>query len=282
SGTPIPASFLKRFALQCRYTETRRDKFRFDDVRIGPWMPDILPPSLVGLRILDNRTLTIFLDEPLDTMLANDPMHYALLPGNMHPVIVEPDGDSVLLQWQDPFVSEQSYILHAAGLADLAGNVMLADSLPFTWTRIDTAAPGDMLITEIMADPTPAIGLPEVEYLELHHAGEGILRLSEYLLQISSGARSLPDSILRPGEFVIVCASDKAALLNPYGRVIPVINMPALPNAGARIALTYKRDKVLLGLTYSDTWYDDANKDDGGWSLEMRNPAARCAGHENW
>jgi hypothetical protein len=282
SGIPIPLTLLNRFALQCRYTETRRDKFSFDDVEIGPWMPDIKPPGLVGLRVVDERTLAIVLDEAIDTAMASNPMHYALQPDGAHPEIAEPRGDSVLLQWLVPFISERPYLLHVAGLADLAGNVMLPDSLPFTWTRIDTAVPGDLLITEIMADPTPAIGLPETEYLEIHHAGKGILRLSDYMLNIGASARPLPDSLLRPGEFVIVCASDKAAMLKPYGRTMPVANMPALPNAGARIRLTDKQDHAVLDLTYADTWYDDPNKDEGGWSLEMRNPMARCAGQENW
>ncbi len=282
SGTPVPLSLLDRFALQCRYTETRRDKFSFDDVAIGPWMPDIDPPALIGLHVRDDRTLAIVLDEAVDTTIAANPVQYTLHPDGAHPLLAKPRGDSVVLQWPDPFVSEQPYVLRVEGLADLAGNVMLTDSLSFTWTRIDTATPGDLLITEIMADPTPAIGLPETEYLEIHHAGTGILRLSAYMLHIGASARPLPDSLLRPGEFVIVCASDKASMLQSYGRIIPVAGMPTLPNAGARIMLTDNQDNTVLDLTYADTWYNDANKDDGGWSLEMRNPMARCAGADNW
>jgi len=35
-------------------------------------------------------------------------------------------------------------------------------------------------------------------------------------------------------------------------------------------------------LTYTDTWYKDQNKEDGGWSIERINPDLACSSADNW
>ena len=58
--------------------------------------------------------------------------------------------------------------------------------------------------------------------------------------------------------------------------------MPALTNAGAYVAIKDLVGNIIHDLTYSTSWYKDATKANGGWSLEMKNPFHSCSGESNW
>lgn len=279
----IPLSALNYFGLECNFTSTRRDKFRFDDVAVLPWQPDTIPPVCLGLEISSDRALRLRFDESLDPVIAEDTGHYRLSPALGMPASAQLEGGALLLTWSQPFASDTSYMLSLAGLMDLHGNAMDTIVLAFTWVRIDTASPQAILITEIMADPTPAVSLPEVEYVELYNAGSGNYNLVDILLRIGDMTVDLPDALLRPGQYIVVCAPDDADRLDPYGRTAPVSGLPVLPNAGTTVrVISRATNQTLHQVTYSINTYGDSSKDDGGWSLEMQNPLASCSGEGNW
>ncbi len=273
---------LQHFGFSCQYTETRRDKFFFDDIRIYPPQPDITPPQWITLQVQDPNTIQLIFDEPLDESIASMASHYHLSPGNAEPDLVTAINNDVILFWNTPFTSQQAYTLTVADIRDLAGNSLPSDTRPFTFLLIEKASANQLLITEIMADPTPVIGLPDAEYLELYNATGKIFRLSDYSLLIGTGERTLPDSIVLPGEYLILCDPDYMDALSPFGRVIPVASMPALTNGGTLVGLRDQGGVMIHSLTYSTAWYHDPGKVNGGWSLEMMNPGFICFDEENW
>ena len=99
---------------------------------------------------------------------------------------------------------------------------------------------------------------------------------------VGTSDRSLPGELIYPGEFVILCDPDFVSVLSPYGRTLGVDNMPALTNAGAYVAIKDLVGNIIHDLTYSTSWYKDATKANGGWSLEMKNPFHSCSGESNW
>ncbi|HJW30264.1 MAG TPA: lamin tail domain-containing protein, partial [Saprospiraceae bacterium] len=92
----------------------------------------------------------------------------------------------------------------------------------------------------------------------------------------------MPDSLIYPDEFVILCDPDFIPDLSSYGRIIGVANMPSLTNTGAYLAIKNLNGDILHDLTYDGSWYVDPNKSDGGWSLEMKNPNRACSEGANW
>jgi hypothetical protein len=92
----------------------------------------------------------------------------------------------------------------------------------------------------------------------------------------------LPDELINPLEYVILCDADHVAALQPFGRVVAVDNMPALTNSGTYLGVLNAADMPLHELTYALSWYKSSEKEDGGWSLEMVNPLAVCFEEPNW
>ncbi len=278
----LPLASLSVFGVHCRYTDTRRDKFIFDDIVIGPFVPDTTPPSWTSLEVISATTLLLTFDETLAEQEVLELSNYMVTPGDVHPHEVVWQQHQVLLTFPTPFISQQAYQLQVSGLTDIAGNIMPDDIRPFVYTRIDKALPYELLITEIMADPTPVVGLPDAEYLEVYNATTNIFRLSDYRLMIGTSERVLPDELLVGGEFIIICSEAMRPALSVYGRVIGLASFPALTNSGATVLLKDDSGQVLHEVSYTTAWYGHPGKSDGGYSLEMIHPLHICSGAENW
>lgn len=143
------------------------------------------------------------------------------------------------------------------------------------------SAPG-IALNEIMADPTPVVGLPDAEWIELINAGPDPVSLKGWSLRVGSYLRSLPDSMMLPGQIRILCDNDHAPDLGKLGEVIILQSFPPLRNSGNRIILTDQTGTEADVIDYADTWYGDKSKSKGGWSLERIDPSRKCGQRANW
>jgi hypothetical protein len=273
------------FGFMCLYSATRTDKFFFDDVVAEPILPDTTAPRMVGLQVRSDRELELVFDEKLSPASASNTANYTLVETNEHPisaVLNGIDGNVVALQFGNPFRDRTTYTLAVSGVADITGNALASQTRSFTYLDIRAPEEFDLLIDEIMADPSPAIGLPEFEFVELFNRSSKTLTLRGLTLTDGSSTARLPDSLLLPGEFAIVCAESAAASLLPFGKTLPVATFPGLNNEGDNLWLADATGRVLHSIGYSDDWYANPAKAAGGWSLEMINPNTPCVGSANW
>ncbi|HEU4902221.1 MAG TPA: lamin tail domain-containing protein [Flavisolibacter sp.] len=140
-----------------------------------------------------------------------------------------------------------------------------------------------VVITEIMADPAPAVGLPNAEYIELRNTTATALPLNGWKLSDKTTTTVLNTSfILQPDSVVILCTNSNAAALSAYGRTVGVSSFPSLDNNGDVITLHSPQNRLIHAVGYEPDWYGDDTKKAGGWSLEMINPQNPCTGKENW
>ncbi len=277
-----PISALSFFGIDCKYTSTRRDKFFFDDIFIVPLTADTTSPTCLSLTVLNSNSVELAFDELLDEDAALVASNYNLSPGNVQPDNIIINQPNLILSWNDDFISQQTYTLSIQALMDQAGNTIVPVEKTFSYIAIAQAQSNELLITEIMADPSPAIGLPEEEYIELYNASESVFRLSDYILRVGSSERSLPNEIINDGERLILCDVDHLSLFESYGRTIGMASFPGLTNSGTSVAILNSADEVIHEVTYALSWYGDASKSDGGWSLEMKNPLHICSEKDNW
>lgn len=146
----------------------------------------------------------------------------------------------------------------------------------------ESAEPFDILINEIMADPSPQIALPNAEFVELYNRSDKMIDLLNYGLASGSSLRRFPEFVMLPGDYVIVCDEEDVALFSAFGSVVGLDNFPGLTNAADEIIFTDDQDQIIDAVRYTDKWYRNIDKDAGGWTLERINPESPCEGSSNW
>jgi len=272
------------FGLLCTYTSTRSESFFFDDVRVGPLFVDTEPPVLESAAASTPTQLTAFFNEPLDAASASNPANYDLTTiGNAQSAVLDSENpDRVLLELPGPMQDGETYTLTTAGIADLEGNASGAQEAVFTFVEVVLPDSGSLLITEIMADPSPPVGLPEAEWVELFNASGKTLSLQGVGFSSGGSPRLLPDSLLAPGSYAILCGRDDAPALAAFGRVIAIDGFPALTNGGDLVQLNDTQGGSLLAVRYEQGWYNDPDKSDGGFTLELIDPGRRIDCPGNW
>jgi hypothetical protein len=142
--------------------------------------------------------------------------------------------------------------------------------------------PGLVVISEIMADPTPQVGLPDAEWIEFYNAGSDPVRLKDWKLTVGTTVKVLPDSLIPAGQFVIVCSAKTAPEMKKFGRTLVLSTFPALRNSGNLLTLINASDSTVDRIDYSDSWYGNSFKKNGGWSLERIDPERQCGQPANW
>lgn len=141
----------------------------------------------------------------------------------------------------------------------------------------------DVVIDELMADPTPQVGLPNNEWIELRNTSATAFNLLNWRIGDATGqSGAMPSYVLQPDSFVIVCTASAVAAMSAYGPVISVTSFPSLDNASDVIYLRSPQNRIIHAVSYSDDWYQNALKKDGGWTLEMIDTKNPCSGFTNW
>jgi hypothetical protein len=259
--------------LICNYTSTRVDKFFFDDYLIQRQSPDKQPPELIDFSIDSNQLVLDF-----NEIVRIDNATFDVQPGNFQ-VNTERinNGASVKLSIQSQFSSLTDYTLFVRNIEDVNGNVASLIEVPFQYIAARSARPFDIVINELMAAPNDVTSLPNVEYIELYNRSNDYIRLGELFIMDESKANSLPDFKFAPDSFIILCNIDDTSSLAAYGTVIGVEGFIGLNNAGDFVQLRDLNSNFIHGVDYTDNWYKDTDKDDGGFSLELIHPDLACS-----
>ena len=144
------------------------------------------------------------------------------------------------------------------------------------------AEPGDIVISEIMADPIPAVELPPEEYIEIFNRSGNTINLGKWKLSSPDQNSFFPNLEIGPGEYLILTAVADTALFAPFGRTIGLKPFPALTDKGRIIVLSDDQGNLINGVEYSYGWYGSALKSGGGWSLEMIDIDSPFFAEGNW
>ncbi|MFK7806727.1 MAG: lamin tail domain-containing protein [Saprospiraceae bacterium] len=249
-------------------------------------VPDAQGPKLLGATPIGNNQVRLTFDEIVTGTLTSDLFQ---TPGDLGAVVnvllEEPNKNSILLEFSAPLFQDQTTysISLQPEFTDCSGNAIDADfnTASFTYFVAEAAEPYDILINEIFADPTPAIGLPEAEYIELFNRSDKNINLEDFILADRSDEILLPNYLLQAGSYVILYEIGEGNFV-PFGNELPLDDFVGLGNTEDDLLLSNPNGDIIHAVNYSSSWYQDSGKSDGGWSLEMINPGNYCQIENNW
>ena len=260
-------------------TASFHQKHFVDDIYAGPLIKDTLVAQVtkVDLSIEDQIQLT-FDDVIVNTELTK----YTLSNGYGSPdnVTFDLNGNVALLSFSKP-ITNGNYTLKIQTLIDIQGNSS-DTSIAFIVLRALKPKSGDLLVTEIFADPTPSFGLPEQEYIELYNTSTQALDLENCTFSDGGTPALLPKTVLMPSSFLILTSSGNESLFSGYGQTIGLTGFPALNNTGDNLEIRNSQGELLDAVSYTEAYYHSDTKKLGGYSLERISYTTVCAEIDNW
>lgn len=271
------------FGLSVKHTSTRADKFLIDDIYIYPYEIDTFPPEYNDIEVKDS-TITLLFSEEIDTLGIYQTLNYKLnniyTPKRIYKDAVNTSLIHVVFNHR---IIGGKLQLKVPPLADMLGNKNDSSYLiQYNYIAPLTNKRNDVFISEIMADPSPAIDLPESEYIEWYNASSTDINLENWVFVNGNSNIKLKPYSLNSNSFVIFCKASDTTLFKPFGNVIGLSTWPSVGNTSGLLKIIDKYGTLIDEVNYNTTWYKNKSKANGGYSLECTQSNKTCEGIYVW
>ncbi len=144
------------------------------------------------------------------------------------------------------------------------------DDVSIDWKQISInhpvkAKPYSIIISELMPDPEPVIGLPPSEYIELYNRSSDTIPIKRWTLSVDNHAFELPEYQIKPKSTLLISSKTGASNLSSYGNTLDLFtSKTTLSNSGATLILKDASGQTIDAVQYSKT---DLTGSDGGRSI---------------
>ncbi len=265
-------------------TVSFHQKHFFDDFSVREIQLDVEPPTLQKVRVIDSLTIEIEFSEPLKISSTANTLNFKF--GSVVPDFrIEPTfAPHIFNLIFDVSPATGSYLLKIKDVEDLAGNIQSNEIITsFFYVRPYVPRKGEFFINELMVDPTPVVGLPNAEYVELWNKSDHYILLQNWKLQTQSAEMKFGVDTILPQSFVIITSTANKPLFNHIEtKIISPTTWAALRNENGILRLINSNSEIVDEVFYDLNTYKDARKKDGGYSLELIDPDNKCVGRQNW
>ncbi|MBC7757569.1 MAG: lamin tail domain-containing protein, partial [Phormidesmis sp. FL-bin-119] len=139
-----------------------------------------------------------------------------------------------------------------------------------------------VVINEIFADPSPQLGLPEVEFVELYNPTGKLVSLQGMSYGDESYQYKFTSGEIAAQSYLILCPKKEISSFSTFGNVLGLPDWPSLGNEKDVVILKNNKGREFQRVAYTAGWYGDSEKKSGGYSLEMVSHLSICTGLQNW
>ncbi len=240
------------FGVFCKYTSTRSDKFYFDDFSIKLMaLVDTIPPKIENIEVISNQVLLLWFTESVDKSTAEMVNNYVANNGLGMPsqVILQDTNKRVLeLTYSSAFQDGIDYTLTVQNVEDDFGNVMSFSTIHFKYSEPFFGSYKDIVISELMSDPNPPVGLPDTEYLELFNNTNKTISLKDWTLSDGVSTVTFSDQLFFPQSYLLCYDPQSGANFGVFNTIEGPI--PSLNNGGDAIVLRDNNGIVIDSVAY--------------------------------
>ena len=234
--------------------------------------PDSAGPNLISWNVNQANQVTLVFNESIDTTLSSN---FICTNTQISNVQFSESNTVVVITFNANLQPETFYTLTQSGLSDCEGNI---SNFSIEIYQGKTPEFGDLIFTEILADPDPVVqGIPS-EFIEVYNKSSHTLELHGLSLNscVFEGSH-----LLLPNEYLIFGdITESLSFLSTSNKLL-IPSFPTLTNSGMLLKLSMN-GMHLDSIRYSVDWFNNSFKANGGWSLELVNPNLPCSTSNNW
>ncbi|MBN2263798.1 MAG: lamin tail domain-containing protein [Prolixibacteraceae bacterium] len=269
---------IEQLSLSFAYTATRSGQLWFDNMLV---LGQNIPPFIVNVEVNGDGSIDVLLNEAIETGLLNiNSFKVKGKSGKEYAVQSFDVLDSKRIRLELDAVNEAYLTVEVYNITDLGGELSAFSKFEFNYAL--PAQAFDLVITEIMADPNPPVALPDLEYIEIYNRSNKNIRLENWTLFVRNKHYPIPEFTIMPGQYAVLCSSEMAAAFEGNNSFVAMKSFPALLNGGTIVEIVAPEGKLIDRIVYSDRWYADEERDNGGYSLERIDTERLCHQALNW
>jgi len=269
------------FTLRSLFSSTRANAIAFDDIVItGNAYQDKQPASLYNLKLLTDTTLWLNFSEALDSEI--------LMLNTSIQINQQLTACSWIKETSSSFILKLNEHLPMGYFSLSLDNIYDLDHNKSTFV-LDSILhyiplPGDLVITEILADPSPTIGMPEYEYIELFNASPYPINLTKFKLTSGTYTYFLPtNAVVKSGTYTLLGYKNALNCYDSTINFIPLFtSIYTINNDESFISISDSTGLILDAFTYKSSLHTDNNKKNGGYALEKIKLINPCGAINNW
>ncbi len=276
---PIGSHFA--ILIQQNSTASMVNKHFFDDIMVDVLPLDTVPPSIVSASVIAPDTIQLLFSETIHPASAQEVSNYGIDQqiGSPLNVIVD-DAQQVQLIFGQPLLPGIAYSLWIGGVNDLAGNPI---DTTITLMIAEPAAPGDLVINELLYDPIGS----GADFLEIYNRSERAVQLAGMKIANGSGSEMTftEDRVLPAGGYLFF-TPDTADIFQNYAHSARSnavqIPLPAFVNTSGSAILLDVNGATIDRFDYHDDLHFDLVDITEGFSLERVDPDRPADDPTNW
>jgi CHU_C Type IX secretion signal domain/Bacterial Ig-like domain len=284
SDATFQPDLTRSFCFECYYTNTRKDKFAFDNIMVDELKPDVTPPVLIEVNVIDSATIELTFNENIGTEIKKD--NILIEPEIGSPATVLVVNHKLQIELERNLISGRTYTCTTLNIPDTAQNISGTQVMSFDYIKISSPQAGDIAINEILFDPKSG----DSPFIELYNISGKYFNCSDIVLSIEKNSAfetisNFAECLLTPDLFIVFTNDRISTIFNyPNGEESAIFEtkLPTLSRDSGSIILLNRSGKIIDSVYYSTDFHHILLDDSRGVSLERISPTSPALSQSDW